>query len=269
MAPPDLSIIIPTFRREEPLREAVLSVLALQGLDFEVIVIDDSPEGSAAAVIQAIGDPRVQYSKHPAPTGGRPAIIRNGAARQARGKVFFFLDDDDKAIPHNLAKAFQRLVSSPAGVLMSTPHPFGPNPARVQDEVRYFAKALAFLDRPRHRLTVVARLLFAATPLVCSTCLIKASAFAAAGGFDETIPLCEDVEFYMRAIRTQGYLYQPEPILERRVGEASLISAASTARIAESYRMAHDKYRAQHGALEFWALKLWSRLLNRTTARPA
>lgn len=260
---PSLSVIIPTYRREFQLREAILSVLGLHGLHFEVFVIDDSPEGSARAIVEAINDSRVNYRKREIPTGGRPAVIRNEAAKMARGQLLYFLDDDDRAIAANLAKACEALSDSPASVLVSTPRPFGASPARVLEEVNYFAKATAFLDRPRNKLSLAARLLFSSSPLVCSSCLIKASAFAAAGGFDEAIPLYEDVEFYLRAIRSGDFIFQPAPILERRVGDASLISTGSSDKVALSYRMAHGKYRDQHGLAEFLMLKIWSKLLNR------
>lgn len=266
---PDLSIIIPTFRREKQLREAIQSVLSLQDLRFEVFVVDDSPEGGARPVVEAFNDPRISYRKREVPTGGRPAVIRNEVAKTARGQVFFFLDDDDRAIAANLSKAYATLMASSAGVLVSTPRPFGANPARVQDEIQYFAKATAFLDRPRNKRTLAARLLFASPPLVCSTCVVKASAYAAVGGFDETIPLCEDVEFYLRAIRAADFVFQPDPILERRVGEVSLISMATSDKLTQSYSMSHDKYRAQHGAAEFLALKIWSKVLGRIAPKLA
>ena len=41
-----ISVVIPTFRRPDGLRCAVQSVLAQEGApDFEVIVVDNAPEG--------------------------------------------------------------------------------------------------------------------------------------------------------------------------------------------------------------------------------
>ena len=74
---PDLTIIIPTFRREALLLEALQSALAVPGLALEVLVIDDSPEGGAQAVVRALGDARVQYLQQVPPSGGRPAVLRN------------------------------------------------------------------------------------------------------------------------------------------------------------------------------------------------
>jgi glycosyltransferase involved in cell wall biosynthesis len=260
----DLSIIIPTFRRLEPLREALNSILCLQGLSFEVLVVDDSPEGCAQTVVESFQDERVHYSRQGEPSGGRPAVLRNRAARLARGQVLYFLDDDDRAIAANVQAGFARLVASSAGVLVSSPRPFGPRPARVQEEVDYFTRTLSFFDRARSARAVTARLLFSNPLLVCSTCMVKASAFAQAGGFDESIPLCEDVEFYLRTIREMGFVYQPEPILERRIGEKSLISDATSERVHQSYQMIQGKYRQAYGGLEYWLLKTQNKLFNLT-----
>src|ERR1700710_2487332 len=91
----DFSTIIPTFRRPDQLREAIGSVLGQTGVALEVFVIDDSPEGSAEAVVREFDDARLSYRRNPNPTGGRPAIVRNLAWPDARGAFIHFLDDDD------------------------------------------------------------------------------------------------------------------------------------------------------------------------------
>ena len=91
----DVSVIVPTFRRPASLRQTVASVLAQDGVEMEVFVVDDSPEGSARGAIDAINDRRVQYILNPKPTGGVPSVVRNLALPLARGDLVHFLDDDD------------------------------------------------------------------------------------------------------------------------------------------------------------------------------
>jgi glycosyltransferase involved in cell wall biosynthesis len=50
----DLSIIIPTFHRENELVQAIHSVLTDARDAFEVLVADDSPEGSAEPFVKKI-----------------------------------------------------------------------------------------------------------------------------------------------------------------------------------------------------------------------
>ena len=70
---PDVSVIIPTYRRPIPLGESIRSALGQEGVDVEVHVIDDSPEGAGQPVVDAINDARVVYERMPSPTGGLPS----------------------------------------------------------------------------------------------------------------------------------------------------------------------------------------------------
>ncbi|MDW8126104.1 MAG: polyprenol monophosphomannose synthase, partial [Geminicoccaceae bacterium] len=61
--PPELAVIVPTFNERPNLRELLERlVAALEGIAFEIIVVDDdSPDGSAALVREfAARDPRVR-----------------------------------------------------------------------------------------------------------------------------------------------------------------------------------------------------------------
>lgn len=56
---PDVSGVLLKFRRTALLRPAIQSVLDRHDLTGEVIVLDDSPQLSAEAVISSFGDPRI------------------------------------------------------------------------------------------------------------------------------------------------------------------------------------------------------------------
>src|SRR5260221_10766659 len=93
---PDVSVIVPTFRRPVQLKEAIASALAQSEVSLEVIVVDDSPEGSARAAVEGLGDARVRYLKHEPPSGGVPGRVRNAGWPLAQGRFVQFLDDDDR-----------------------------------------------------------------------------------------------------------------------------------------------------------------------------
>src|SRR5262249_9697815 len=97
--PPDISVVIPTFRRPRELVDAVHSALAQTGFSIEVLVVDDSPEGSAREAIAALDDPRVSYLKRSVPSGGSPALVRNDGWPRTSGRFVHFLDDDDRVAP--------------------------------------------------------------------------------------------------------------------------------------------------------------------------
>jgi glycosyltransferase involved in cell wall biosynthesis len=90
---PDISIVIPTFRRPQRAIEAVRSALTQTGA-FEVIAVDNDPDGSALEALRSIGDPRVVVVHEPR---AGVANARNAGLRRARGELIAFLDDDEIA----------------------------------------------------------------------------------------------------------------------------------------------------------------------------
>ncbi|MFD1704838.1 glycosyltransferase family 2 protein [Methylopila henanensis] len=94
-----VSIVIPTLNRPEPLRRAVASALAQQGADvgLEVLVVDNSADGNAAAVVSGLAGPAdrpVRYLAAPRPG---VANARNAGVAAAAGRWVAFLDDDQEA----------------------------------------------------------------------------------------------------------------------------------------------------------------------------
>jgi glycosyltransferase involved in cell wall biosynthesis len=264
---PDFSVVIPTFRRPEPLAEAIRSVLVQPGVDVEVMVIDDSPEGSGNDVVRSIGDSRVTYRKVPIPSGGNPSLVRNIGWPLARGRYVHFLDDDDRAAPgvyREIAAAFRGHPSS--GVVIGQVRPFGSSPEAVERESALFtisARRARRLHLLGWKTWVAAYQLFCSpTLLVCSACIIRREHLAPLGGFDESVRVMEDVEFYVRAIRTFGSTYLDRPLVEYRTGAPSLMNSHMSRKspaVGESYRHMYARYVAEHGALELTTLKLLAR----------
>jgi glycosyltransferase involved in cell wall biosynthesis len=96
---PLVSVIIPTHRRPELLRLAVLSVLAQTYANVEVVVVSDGPDPPTAAVMSNL-DPRVLYLELPVNQG--PAAARNFGILHSHGEWIAFLDDDDEFLPRKL-----------------------------------------------------------------------------------------------------------------------------------------------------------------------
>ena len=92
------SIVVPTYRRPDRLRELLRAVCALEypRHDFEVIVVDDGNcERTAAAVAEEGAPVGARYVA--CPQRGGPARARNLGASLASGEYLAFLDDD--AVP--------------------------------------------------------------------------------------------------------------------------------------------------------------------------
>lgn len=100
----EVSVLIPTFRRSDSFVRAVRSVFAQAGVaSFEIIAIDNSPEGSTLATFKHIEtEAPVPFRWAHEPKPG-VAQARNAAVKLARGELVAWLDDDEEASPHWLA----------------------------------------------------------------------------------------------------------------------------------------------------------------------
>lgn len=107
-----ITVITPTYKRPQYLKNAIDSVLAQTYSDFEMIVVDDNPEGSEERVrtedvIREIKDPRVHYIQNKQNLGG--AGSRNRAIEMAKGEYIAFLDDDDMYLPDRLRVQYEAM----------------------------------------------------------------------------------------------------------------------------------------------------------------
>ncbi len=262
----DISIIIPTHHREVQLREAVDSVLRQRDVSFEIIVVDDSAEGSARSAVASIEDPRVQYVLRPEPSRGRPALVRNDGARIARGRYLYFLDDDDLLESGTLAEMSSLLDATPAaGMAFGVVEPFGADESRLADNQTYFKEARRIARRLRRPRELSASLVFRPAILVNSACMARRSAFVAVGGYDAEIPICEDADLWARIAHETGYVFLDKPVVRYRTGAPSLMHnlADEDEKLHRSYRRIQAKYRQAHGHLNFLAQKVWARAVLR------
>jgi glycosyltransferase involved in cell wall biosynthesis len=90
---PAASVVIPTRNRGDLITETIESLLRLEGVDFEVVVVDQSTDERTAAAVAAAakGDPRVRVLR--TATVGSSAA-RNVGALDAAGQVVAYTDDD-------------------------------------------------------------------------------------------------------------------------------------------------------------------------------
>jgi hypothetical protein len=141
LAEPVVSVIIPTYQRPEDLRSALRSCL-MQRIDpdqsFEIVVVDNSPDRSAAPVIADLQQESVpvRYFHEP-----RPGIshARNTGFACARGRFFALIDDDEQASPDWLTHLIRAQRTCGADVVFGPVYPeFERRPERYLRFLRRF-----------------------------------------------------------------------------------------------------------------------------------
>ena len=112
--PPLVSIITPTYQRERFLPSIAGCVLRQQ-VDWEWLVLDDSPVPNAWMQALAAGDPRIRYQH----SAVRMTIgcKRNRLIEDARGELIAHFDDDDHYASHYLADLVRLLQERRADLI--------------------------------------------------------------------------------------------------------------------------------------------------------
>jgi glycosyltransferase involved in cell wall biosynthesis len=102
MAPPLVSVVIPTYQRPGLVQRAVRSVLEQTVHDLEAIVVVDGRDEETSRALEAIADPRVVIHVPERHLGNAGA--RNAGVALARAHWVAFLDDDDAWLPPKLER---------------------------------------------------------------------------------------------------------------------------------------------------------------------
>jgi glycosyltransferase involved in cell wall biosynthesis len=201
-AAPTVSVVVPTYNRAGLLPRALDSALAQTFGDLEVLVVDDGSTDATAALVNgyAARDGRVRYLRQPENAGVSAA--RNRGLREARGALVAFLDSDDEWLPYKLARQVDLFRRSPeaVGLVYGGVENVGPGGERT-------------VHTPRHGGDLYRALLERNVIHGTSGVVLRRSAAARAGPFDEGIPAIEDWEYWIRVARHAEAAYVPEPLI--------------------------------------------------------
>jgi glycosyltransferase involved in cell wall biosynthesis len=170
LLPPIVSVVVPTYRRPA-LLERCLDALCAQVFDpatYEIVVVDDDPDGSAKPVVdaccaRAADVPAIRYLTAPRTQG--PAAARNVGWRNARGAVIAFTDDDTIADPMWLRHGSAALLAEPlaAAAAGRIDVPLRPRPTEYERDAGGLATA----------------------EFATANCFVRRGALECVGGFDE------------------------------------------------------------------------------------
>lgn len=190
------------------LRECLESVRAQSLQPKEVIVIDGSPEALHETVSQIT--PTAIYLRQE--TRGVSAA-RNAGIHKARGSLLAFLDSDDLWYPKKLERQVEFFRNNPDALICQTEEIWIRNSRRV-NQMKKHKKQSGWIFQASLPLCIVSP----------SAVMIKCGLFDEVGLFDESFPVCEDYELWLRiASRYPIYLID-EPLTVKRGGHDDQLS---------------------------------------------
>jgi glycosyltransferase involved in cell wall biosynthesis len=190
-------------------REAVASVLAQTEGAGEVIVVDDGSTDDTLSVLESFGS---AIRIVPQPHRGVSAA-RNTGIKAAAGEWLAFLDSDDLWLPRKLRVQLDFFSENREFKICQTNETWVRSGRKLNPKVYH--------KKPRGH----------CFPQLIERCLISPSAviihrevFAEVGLFDESLPVCEDYDLWLRV----GWRYPigliEEPLIIKRGGHPDQLS---------------------------------------------
>jgi glycosyltransferase involved in cell wall biosynthesis len=118
---PTVSVIVPARNEEASLGACLESLVSQDGIDFEILVVDDGSTDHTRAIAESFPGVRV-IQPGPLPEGwtGKNNAVAAGA-REAQGEWLLFTDGDTVHKPGSLAKAMAEAKKQKADLLSYSP----------------------------------------------------------------------------------------------------------------------------------------------------
>ena len=204
-----LTIIIPTFNRCLLLNRALESVYKQSYSNYEIIVVDDGSTDGTAKMVQQ-NYPKVKYCFQ---ENNGVSSSRNKGLSLATGKWIAFLDSDDEWLPQKLENQFDELKAQPDCMICHTEEIWVRNGIRV-NQMKKHRKAGGWIFPQCLPMCAMSP----------SSILIHRSVFEDIGGFDVSLPACEDYDLWLRITAKYPVLYIEEPQIIKYGGHDDQLS---------------------------------------------
>lgn len=211
-----LTIIIPTYKRNEYIVRAIESILKEEG-NYEIIVVDDNGEDTLYCkknqilLEKYINENKITYIKHTKNMNG--ACARNSGIKIAHGEYITFLDDDDEFI-NNRYSEFEKIVKEKKYDFICT------------GGIKVFQNGIIqkFIpDIEKDNKELIKELLMQKSFIgTGSNMICKKSIINEINGFDESFRRHQDIEFMIRYFEKCDSKYCISKILIQKNAEDSL-----------------------------------------------
>ena len=219
-----ISIVIPTYNRKELLSRAVSSALGQEGVDIEVLIVDDGSTDGTVECWAACPDPRVRLlsEQH------RGAChARNRGMEEARGEYIAFLDSDDAWQPEKLRVQLSCLDRTGADAVFCAFRHWQPDGSSVQRPGPELASG--WIEK-KHLLS--SNLISTQTILGRADCLRRVR-------FDERFPRMQDWDFALRLTESCRVYYDNQVLADVYLQRDSISLDAGKA--FQAMRMIQEK----------------------------
>jgi len=207
MSKPLVSVIIPTFNRGYCLEESIRSVLQQSFVDFELIVVDDGSTDNTSELVARF--PAVKLIRLEKNRG--VSFARNRGMVEAQGDCIAFLDSDDLWEKDKLASQVKWIERD--FHVVYTDEIWIRNGVRVNP-----------MNKHRKYSGDIFRYCLPLCIVSPSSVLLRAEVLREVGGFDESMPVCEDYDLWLRIAKHYPFHFIAEKLIVKRGGHEDQLS---------------------------------------------
>ena len=215
---PHISVVIPTFNRAYCLNRSLDSVFKQTFSVGEIIVVDDGSNDGTYKLLKKYGfndnpnmSPRLRYLRQ---DNRGVSAARNLGIKHVKGEYIAFLDSDDVWHDSKIERQLYFLKENNWSEKIShTDEIWIRNGQRVNPRKKH-KKAGGYIFEN-------------CLPLCCmspSSVLLHQSLFDDYGLFDETLPVCEDYDMWLRVCAFEEVLFLAEPVTVKYGGHKDQLS---------------------------------------------
>jgi glycosyltransferase involved in cell wall biosynthesis len=207
--PPVVSVIIPTYNRGHCLSESIDSVLSQEYRQIELIVVDDGSTDETCELVAKYPD--LVYHRLEKNSGVSHA--RNLGVELARGELICFLDSDDLWQKNKLKIQVDWMQAHPDCKICYSDEIWIRNGVRV-NPMKKHRKYSGDIYQQCLALCIVSP----------SSVMLRSSLLQEVGGFDETFPVCEDYDLWLRIAHRYPFQFIDEKLIVKRGGHQDQLS---------------------------------------------
>ena len=217
-----VSVIVPTYNREQYLKECLDSILAQEyNGSLEIVVCDDGSTDKTLEIAESYGPPVVVLRKPEGCTDQGAGPTRNRGIAASTMPLIAFLDSDDWFLPGHLNRLAETLFQSDLGFVYDETVYLEPNGGR-------WTLKNGVVD------TKLCESFFSYYYTVPSSVMIPRQILDSVNGFDETLLLAEDTDLFLRILeKFQGRFVAGEGCVLREHDSRSVRNLRKVATCAE------------------------------------
>lgn len=232
-----ISVIVPTYNRQDYLGQAVDSIVKQTLNPAEIIVVDDGSDYDVQQLLSVYGEKLRVIKKS---NGGKPSAVNLGVA-EAIGNYIWVFDDDDVAEPDYLEKVTESLHKKPADYIYGWHYSAVAN--ADGELVMSGERRPHFSDDSQ----TFVRLLEGCS-VAHNAIIAKKQCYEELGGIDVSYPCSEDYEFELRLAHNYVGYFINVPSFARRIhdGERGGTGFSYKAEQRREKFLSHDRRFIRH-----------------------